>query len=186
MQYSLHLIAAAAVIVFVGFIEFLDWHGRAEIIQQKYPRLWNAMNNRVARLVLLVVAIVLLTKDFRDAIATAPAPVVVFKAPPPPTIPEPKPPDRAPLVREHLARLIAQGIAIRDRMSFDSAQPADIKDWEGWKDEVGRFLRTDLDAGAAETFRSYDVKEYPEKIRLMNQIGVLEDLANQLRPRPER
>lgn len=89
--------------------------------------------------------------------------------------------ERTKITREGLASLIVRGVKIRDRMQMGAVDaPAGIlTDLKRWKNDTDRFLRTYLDATDAETFKSYDVPEYPLKIRTMNQIGVLEDIAKQ-------
>ncbi len=69
MDKWLEFIFVVVVFGFVLFLEFLDWQGRAEIIESKYPRLWKLVNNRPARFLLMVLAIGLLIKDFKDATA---------------------------------------------------------------------------------------------------------------------
>jgi hypothetical protein len=84
---SLLLIAAALLlIVYLVLVEGLDWIGRAEIIEQKWPRLWGAMNNRPMRLVLLVVAVVMLAHVIGDLRSGAEPPLASFAAPKVPTI----------------------------------------------------------------------------------------------------
>jgi hypothetical protein len=79
---------AAVFIVFTVLliIEILDWQGRAEIIEKKFPWVWRVMNARPARIVLMFVIIAFLAKDFRDATAVAPPPQIVIKPPIPPPV----------------------------------------------------------------------------------------------------
>ena len=56
------------------------------MVESKWPRFWRLLNNRPARLLLLVVAIVFLAKDYRDTIAVAPPPNVTWSSPPPPMV----------------------------------------------------------------------------------------------------
>ncbi len=69
----LQLLPWLIVIVYVVFCEVLDTKSRMETIQKDWPRLWRLINNRPARLVLLMVAIGLLARDFHDATRGAPA-----------------------------------------------------------------------------------------------------------------
>ena len=89
-------------------------------------------------------------------------------------------------IRAGLAQLITAGIAIRDKTSvLDAALPQSVSaDWRKWLSEVDSFLRTNLDAGDAETFRSYE-KAYseestPPRITIMNKIGALEHILDQV------
>jgi hypothetical protein len=76
MEKWLQLLFAVVGIFVVVMLELLDWQGRIEILEIKYPRLWRLVNNRPMRLVLLVLAIGLLSRDFKDIAAVAPPPVV--------------------------------------------------------------------------------------------------------------
>jgi hypothetical protein len=49
-----------AILVYVVLVEGLDWIGRAEIIEKRWPRMWGVMNKRPTRLILILVAIGLL------------------------------------------------------------------------------------------------------------------------------
>src|ERR1017187_811408 len=69
------LVAVAFAICALVFIEILDWHGRFDVIEKRWPTLWAAMNNRAARLLLIVIAIAFLSKDFHDAMAVGAPPV---------------------------------------------------------------------------------------------------------------
>src|SRR5438552_1699110 len=62
------------------FMEYIDWHGRAEIIEKRNPRLWLAMNNRPARLVMLIAIAALLGADVKEKIVEEP-PTARFGAP---------------------------------------------------------------------------------------------------------
>ena len=77
------LVAVAFAICALVFIEILDWHGRFDVIEKRWPTLWAAMNNRAARLLLIVIAIAFLSKDFHDAMAVGAPPVA--RLPPPPS-----------------------------------------------------------------------------------------------------
>ena len=79
---SLLLIGAATLlIIYVVLVEGLDWIGRAEIIEEKWPRLWGAMNNRPMRLILLIVALVMLAHVIGEIRAGAEPPLANFAAP---------------------------------------------------------------------------------------------------------
>src|ERR1035437_4023520 len=80
------LVAVAFAICPLVFIEILDWHGRFDVIEKRWPTLWAAMNNRAARLLLIVIAIAFLSKDFHDAIAVRAPPVARLPPPPVPQI----------------------------------------------------------------------------------------------------
>jgi hypothetical protein len=84
------LIVACIVFGFLAFQEYLDWYGRADVLKTKHPKLWALMDKRRTRLILLVVVLVFLVKDFHDAVAIAPAPIV-RTTPPPASIIAPRP-----------------------------------------------------------------------------------------------
>jgi hypothetical protein len=85
MQGSLIQLALIGFLLFwQAFLEYLDWHGRADVLREKHPTVWAMVNNRPFRLVLLVVAVGLLAKDFRDVGAIGPPPAM--KPPPAPLI----------------------------------------------------------------------------------------------------
>ncbi len=81
------LIGWGIVILIVVLAEMLDWKGRFEMVERDYPRIWRAINNRPARLVLLAVAIVFLAKDFKDAVSIAPPSVQDIRITEPKLIP---------------------------------------------------------------------------------------------------
>jgi hypothetical protein len=68
----IQLIAFAAVFVYTQFLEYLDWHGRSDVLKEKHPRVWVFVNNRPMRLVLSLLVLGFLVKDFKDAVAVAP------------------------------------------------------------------------------------------------------------------
>jgi len=89
----LQLLPWAVAALYVIVCEFMDTKGRLETIEAKWPRIWKLLNNRAARLVLLIVAIGFLAHDYRDAVAIAPSPRPLFPAPVTPQIvEEPSPP----------------------------------------------------------------------------------------------
>ena len=85
---SLLLLVAAslAIVAYAIFVEGIDWMARAEFIQQHYPRLWGAVNNRPTRLILLLIAIVMLAHVTSDMRSGAEPPIASFAAPKVPTI----------------------------------------------------------------------------------------------------
>lgn len=56
------LMAAVVIVAYALVTETTDWIGRAEIIENRSPRLWAVMNNRPTRLVLIVVALVMISE----------------------------------------------------------------------------------------------------------------------------
>ena len=46
--------------------EFLDTIGRLEIIEKRWPRIWGVLSNRPMRLILIVLLVVLLSKDLSE------------------------------------------------------------------------------------------------------------------------
>lgn len=77
-QTILLILVALAVVLYATLTEGLDWIGRAELIQQKFPLLWGAMNNRPMRIILLLVAVVMLAHITSDLRAGAEAPLIRF------------------------------------------------------------------------------------------------------------
>lgn len=59
-------VVACLFVAYVILTEGTDWIGRAEIIEQRWPRLWAIMSNRPMRLVLIAVAIGMLTQVSRE------------------------------------------------------------------------------------------------------------------------
>jgi hypothetical protein len=80
------VVTAIALVVYTLLTEGLDWIGRAEIIEKRWPVLWGAMNNRPTRLVLLVIALAMLANVAKDLRAGADPPLVIFAAPKVPPI----------------------------------------------------------------------------------------------------
>lgn len=87
----IQLVIFAVLLLFAAFLEYLDWHGRADVLKDKHPRVWAMVNSRPARLVVLVASLSFLTKDFRDAVSIAPPPVFRVAAPIAPNIRETPP-----------------------------------------------------------------------------------------------
>ncbi len=80
----IQLIILGLLLLFAGFLEYLDWNGRADVLKEKHPKVWAVMKSRPARLALLAACLAFLVRDFHDAAAIAPPPR--FKAPPPPVL----------------------------------------------------------------------------------------------------
>jgi len=67
------------ILLYLAVCEILDWHGRMEVIHERWPWVWRLVNDRPARLVLLIVTAGLLVADFRrDVPKEAQPPSVVF------------------------------------------------------------------------------------------------------------
>lgn len=80
--------AIAATFFFDKMLDYLDWRGRAELLEQRHPRIWSLIQSRLARLLLALAIISFLARDFHDAVAIAPPPNLVVKTPSPPAIVE--------------------------------------------------------------------------------------------------
>jgi hypothetical protein len=80
----------AAVWLFLAFTDYLDWHGRIEVLETKHPKLARLVEGRPLRLVLLLLVLGLLIGDFRETFGQLEAgPVIiraVFPAPAPPNV----------------------------------------------------------------------------------------------------
>lgn len=57
---GMQIVAVVLLLAYVITTEALDWIGRAEIIENRWPRAWLVMSNRPARVILVLVAIGLL------------------------------------------------------------------------------------------------------------------------------
>src|SRR5437016_13957001 len=64
-----------------GTAEILDWVGRLEIIERRWPRVYAAVSNRVARLVALVFLIALTGHDIEKRTEVPEPPKVTIAAP---------------------------------------------------------------------------------------------------------
>jgi hypothetical protein len=53
-------------IIYLLIVEALDWFGRMEVIENRWPKVWSLISNRPSRLVLLLVACTLLAKDVSE------------------------------------------------------------------------------------------------------------------------
>lgn len=95
----LQLALACVLILGEMLLQYLDWQGRADVLKEKHPTIWRAVNSRPMRLVVLVLIVGFLARDFRDSAATAPPPSLRTSPPPAPLIREaPKAPTIAPAV----------------------------------------------------------------------------------------
>jgi hypothetical protein len=81
--------------VFIGLLAiilivsaFLDWIGRVEIIERKFPKIWGVLTNKATRLLLLLFVLGLLAEDVHERLHEKEPPPLVFVSPaiPPPII----------------------------------------------------------------------------------------------------
>jgi len=91
------------------FVEYLDWHGRMEIVEKKHPKIWRLMNDRPFRLVMLFMVFALLATDVKQnakQLETEP-PIYRFQMPSAPTIEtvRPAPPESPNSLRRRTMRL---------------------------------------------------------------------------------
>lgn len=80
----LSLIPYALIALFIAFTDYLDWHGRIEVLETKHPRLAKIVENRPLRLVLLLMVFGMLAVDLREnlkQIETEPFVIKVVAAP---------------------------------------------------------------------------------------------------------
>jgi hypothetical protein len=80
----LWIVVIALLAVITVAAEILDWIGRCEIIQNRFPRVWSAMNNRFLRVVALLFMITFVGKDISDRAKEPPVPALVVNIAPPP------------------------------------------------------------------------------------------------------
>jgi hypothetical protein len=76
------LVLFALGFIYVVLCEILDWHGRLEIIQKRWPWVWRLINDRPARLVFMIILAGLLITDIKKDIPPIVAPPVISFAPP--------------------------------------------------------------------------------------------------------
>src|SRR5437016_932483 len=50
----LYLVPLFLLWLFFVFAEYLDWHGRMDTLERKHPKIWRLINDRVFRLVILL------------------------------------------------------------------------------------------------------------------------------------
>jgi hypothetical protein len=74
----IQLLSIGLAVVLLVLVEVLDWKGRMELIEQNWPGAWKVLNSRPARLLLLVLAVGFLARDFKDAVEVGPVPVVTI------------------------------------------------------------------------------------------------------------
>ena len=86
----LTLLPLAVITLFFAFAEYLDWHGRMEILEKKHPRIWRLVNDRPFRLILLLLIFAILSAELKETLKNLlepdEAPIVRFVAPSVPSI----------------------------------------------------------------------------------------------------
>jgi hypothetical protein len=82
------IVAIVLIALLLGAAEFLDWMGRLEIIERKWPKVWSFINNRTIRLLIYLFLIAFIYRDIEERVAElkVPFPVVTVKAPVPPVV----------------------------------------------------------------------------------------------------
>jgi hypothetical protein len=61
----LNLLTNGLIWAFFAFVEYLDWHGRMEVTEQKHPKLFKIVEARPFRLVMLMLLLTILLADGR-------------------------------------------------------------------------------------------------------------------------
>lgn len=105
-------------LVYVVAVEVLDWHGRMEIIQKRWPRLWVLMSERPARLVLLVAIAALLAADVRKEVPRVPNLSVRFPAPSAPRLEAAKPCPKCPTLGSAIRSFELMSVRDAPRLDF--------------------------------------------------------------------
>jgi hypothetical protein len=82
----MQLAVFAAIFIYTQFIDYLDWHGRSDVLKAKHPKMWTLVNNRPTRLIISLFVLGFLVKDFRDAVAIASPPLIKIVPPVPPAM----------------------------------------------------------------------------------------------------
>jgi hypothetical protein len=155
---ALSLIGTGVLITIAAVMFLLDMIGRAEIIKSRWPRIWGWVTSRPLIILLLLVSIAVLDRDFKDAAAIAPAPVIRVTSPPPPTGWEQKPQTVAgastrPLnskrsaIQRRIAEFINSGITLRDEWvkvipGTPELQHAKALAIGGWHKAVEDYLKS--------------------------------------------
>jgi hypothetical protein len=98
----LSLIGILLLVGFFAIVEIVDWAGRLDFIEHKWPTAWRFLNNRVARFTLLLICFVYLARDFKAEIP--PIPSVTMNVSPPPA-PEIQLPPKQPSIVAAVDRL---------------------------------------------------------------------------------
>lgn len=81
------IVAMALLALLLGAAELLDWIGRLEIVERKWPKVWKAINNRPMRIVLYLLLIIAIGRDISDRLKIPiPKLEVTFQAPSAPII----------------------------------------------------------------------------------------------------
>lgn len=80
----LSVIVYGLIALFLAFTDYLDWHGRMEVLEEKHPKLAKFVENRLLRLVLLLMVFAMLATDVKEnlkQIETEPFVIRVVAAP---------------------------------------------------------------------------------------------------------
>jgi hypothetical protein len=75
--------------IYLIVAEFLDTVGRLEIVENRWPKVWKALNNRPMRLILLILLCALVAKDIADRKSDAKKEETKLEFPSPPAPPAP-------------------------------------------------------------------------------------------------
>lgn len=82
----LTVLVAIVLGIFFVLVEILDWIGRLEIIEQRWPKIFTVLNSRFARLAAILILIVLIAHDIEQRAAIPEPPRVTFLPAPVPVI----------------------------------------------------------------------------------------------------
>jgi hypothetical protein len=80
----LSVVVYGLIALFLAFTDYLDWHGRVEVLHEKHPKLAKFVKNRLLRLVLLLMIFAMLATDVKEnlkQIETEPFVIRVVAAP---------------------------------------------------------------------------------------------------------
>jgi len=66
--------------LFLAFTDYLDWHGRMEVLETKHPQIAKLVQSRPLRLVLLLMLLGMIVSDFRETIKQVGTEPLVVKA----------------------------------------------------------------------------------------------------------
>lgn len=80
------LIIAIILALLICIAEILDWIGRLEIIEKRWPKVYATMNSRLARLVAMLFLIALIARDIEQRTKVPGAPRITFQTVPAPIV----------------------------------------------------------------------------------------------------
>ena len=157
----LTLVPIALIALFCAFAEYLDWHGRIDLIKEKHHKLWRVMNDRPFRIVMLFVIFAVLATDLRENLSHLnPEPAVFrFVAPTPPPIEQARaePPESRDSLRRRTTKVV------NELSSFWNRRPAPLQPIQNPTTEEERKRNATWDQYWREVESIY-AREYKDRV----------------------